>query len=146
MTYKQEMSVFGSYVFYLFIAVGFLLTNNNHLQQFYQLIIAFALLYAIVFPIRMVWFKNRPKMEPHHDWISKFTANTLISVHVARAVMLAFVLIAFFQYKPAFIALGAFAIAMVSLSRYVLRKHRLIDVAAGLLIGSLIGLVVLAFV
>jgi membrane-associated phospholipid phosphatase len=145
MGFKEELSVFGSYVTYLFIAIGFLLTNT-HTKQFYQLIIAFAILYAIVFPIRMVWFKNRPKMEPHHDWISKFTANSLISIHSARAVILASVLLSYFSFKPVFIALGALVIAMVCISRYLLRKHRPIDIIAGLLIGSLIAAVVLAFV
>ncbi len=144
MSYKQEMSVFGSYVTYLFIALGFLLTS--HITQFYQLIVAFAILYAIVFPIRMVWFKNRPKMEPHHDWISKFTANSLISIHTARAVILASVLLSYFSFKPMFMALGALMIAMVCISRYLLRKHRPMDIAAGLLVGSLIATVVLAFV
>jgi len=144
MGYKEEMSVFGSYVTYFLIALGFLLTS--HTKQFYQLIIAFAILYAVALPIRIVWFKNRPKMEPHHDLISKFTANTLVSIHSARAVILASVLIVYFNFKPLIIALLALAVAMVCLSRFLLRKHRPIDIATGLLAGVLISLVVLAFV
>jgi len=144
MSFKQEMSVFGSYVTYAFVAIFLLLTA--HLKQFYQLIIAFAILYALVFPIRMIWFKNRPKMEPHHDWISKFTANTLISVHSARALMLASVIIAYFSFKPVLIALGILAVGMVAVSRYLLRKHRIEDIAIGLLVGAGISLLVLTYV
>lgn len=144
MSYKQEMSVFGSYVTYAFVAVFFLLTS--HLKQFYQLAIALVVLYGIVFPIRMLFFKDRPKKEPHHDWISKFTANSLISVHSARALMLASIIAAYFSYKPIIIVLGALAVGMVAVSRFLLRKHRPIDIAAGLLVGAGISLLVLTFV
>jgi membrane-associated phospholipid phosphatase len=144
MGYKEEMSVFGSYVTYAFVAVVFLLTS--HLKQFYQLLVAALILYAIVFPIRMLFFKDRPKKEPHHDLISKFTANTLISVHSARALMLASVIAAYFSFKPVLIALGALAVGMVAVSRYLLRKHRLVDIAIGLLVGAGISLLVLTYV
>jgi len=85
-------------------------------------------------------------MEPHHDWISKFTANTLISIHSARAVILASVVIAYFSFKPVIIVLGIAAIAMAGLSRYLLRMHRLIDVAAGLLVGVGISVLMLNFI
>jgi putative flippase GtrA len=144
MGYKEEMSAFGGYAIYLFIALGFLLTSK--VEQFLQLIIGFALLYAIVFPIRTIFFKERPKKEPHHDIISKFTANTLISIHSARSVILAVVLISFFNFKPLLVALFALAIALACLSRYLLKKHRPIDIAAGLLVGFLIAAIVLTFV
>ncbi len=144
MGYKEEMSVFGSYVTYAFVAVFFLLTS--HIKQFYQLIVAFAILYAIVFPTRMIFFKERPKKEPHHDLISKFTANTLVSIHSSRSLILATVLMAYFSFKPAVILLGALAVGMVCISRYLLKKHRPIDIAAGLLIGAGIALLVLNFI
>lgn len=144
MSFKQEMSVFGSYVTYAFVAAVFLLAS--HLKQFYQLLVAILILYAIVFPIRMLFFKDRPKKESHHDWISKFTANTLISVHSARALILASVIMAYFGFKPAFIALGALAVGMVAVSRYLLRKHRIEDIAIGLLVGAGIALLILTYV
>ena len=144
MGFKEEMSVPGTYVIYLLIALDFLVTA--HTKQFYQLIAAFALFYAVVLPIRITFFKNRPKKEPHHNWLSKFTANSLISIHSGRSLMLASVIIAYFSYKPAVMALGIAAVGMTCLSRYLLGKHQPIDIAAGLLAGFLIAAVVLTFV
>ena len=144
MGFKEEMSIFGSYLTALLAAAIFFLTGN--MKQFYQIIIAFALLYAIVFPIRTIWFKSRPKSEPHHDLISKFTANTLVSIHSARAFMLAAILSAFFEYKIAFLVLFSIAVLMVCSSRLLIGKHRPIDIATGLLVGAGIALLVLNFI
>ena len=91
MGYKEEMSVFGSYVTYLLVTLAFLALGK--IEQVLQLIVAIALFYAVVFPIRTIFFKDRPKKEPHHDLISKFTANTLVSIHSGRSLILAAVLI-----------------------------------------------------
>lgn len=141
MGYKEEMSVFGSYVTYLLVTLAFLALGK--IEQVLQLIVAIALFYAIVFPIRILFFKERPKKEPHHDLISKFTANTLISIHSGRSLILAVVLIAYFSFKPVLIGLGALAVGMVCVSRFLLRKHRPIDIAAGLLAGAGISLLII---
>lgn len=144
MGYKEEMSVFGSYVTYILVALVFLALGK--IEQVLQLAAAIALFYAIVFPIRTIFFRDRPKKEPHYDLISKFTANTLISIHSARALMLASVITAYFSYKPAFIAFSILAVGMVCISRFLLGKHRPIDIAAGLLVGAGISLFILALV
>jgi membrane-associated phospholipid phosphatase len=144
MGYKEEMSVFGSYVTYLLVTLAFLALGK--IEQVLQLIVAIALFYAVVFPIRTIFFKDRPKKEPHHDLISKFTANTLVSIHSGRSLILAAVLMAYFSFKPAIIILCALAVGMVCISRYLLRKHRPIDIAAGLVVGAGISLLVLNFI
>lgn len=121
---------------------------TQHMEQFMQLLVAFMLIYAIVFPIRMIWFKPRPKKMSYdsHNPFQKFEANCLISVHTARATIMAFVLAMMFSGNLAIQALFFAFIPFVGASRVALQKHPIYDVIIGFLLGAGIAVLVLNFV
>lgn len=132
----QELSFFGSKTAMIGLAAIFAATN--HFAQAAQVILSLAVIYAIVFPIRMVIFKPRPKPMQWNNLWEKFSANSLISVHVARATSMAIILSLYFSNIA--LAIIFFAIIpIVAISRFLLGKHKKEDLFFGFLLGLLIA-------
>lgn len=100
------------------------------------LTIGFLLSLAIVFFIRLVYFKPRPREEAYHTFLQKFTASAFPSWHTARIIFLTLTGI---QLYPA--PLNMFLLMLISLlvaySRIYLRKHDWWDILGGVVVGVL---------
>ncbi len=126
-----------------FAALAFLLIGKT--TQFLQIALALLIVYAIVIPIRYVWFKPRPKPMRWNTFLERFEANSLVSVHTARATILAFVFSMYFGQIGVGILFAAL-IPLVAASRILLQKHRLEDLILGFLVGAGVSLLVLTLI
>jgi membrane-associated phospholipid phosphatase len=143
--FTKDVSALGGIPVYAAIAVVFLLLG--HLEQFYQLILAIVILYAAAIPVRMFWFKDRPRRETHGgDFITRFNANSLISLHSARALILAFVLSSFFAYKIPLVILFAAIVLAVAAARIAMQRHKWDDIVTGLIAGLVCSVIALYFI
>ncbi|MGC8884936.1 MAG: phosphatase PAP2 family protein [Candidatus Nanoarchaeia archaeon] len=137
----EELSFFGGKVFLLFLVLFLALTA--HIKEAIQIILAFILIYAIVIPIRALKFKPRPNPMQWSNFLEKFCANSLISIHTARATVIATILSTYFSS----VAIGAFfyiMVLLVALSRYALGKHKIEDLIFGFLLGLGVSALVLS--
>jgi membrane-associated phospholipid phosphatase len=137
----EDVTGLANFSVYGAIALVFLILGK--FEQFWQLLAAGILLYAIVLPLRTLKFHDRPKKESYSGWFSKFQANTLVSIHAARAIIMAFVLSAYFEYNIILVALLSLAALGVGISRLVLQKHRLEDVVTGFIVGFVCSAIIL---
>jgi len=143
--FTKDISALGGIPLYSVIALLFIITEN--LEQFYQLILAIVILYAIAIPVRMFWFRDRPHKEAHgRDFMTRFNANSLISLHVARSLILAFVLASFFEYEITLVVLFSAIVLAVSAARVVMQRHKWEDIATGLITGLVCSVVALYFI
>ena len=117
-----------------FLAIVFALTG--HWQQTWQLFIGTAITYAIIIAVRAKLFKDRPKKKPYTagNFIEKMWANSLVSLHTARATLLTFVLAQFFN-SITFMMLFAVIVPIVAFSRYYLKQHYVVDLFTALVVG-----------
>ncbi|MEK6809115.1 MAG: phosphatase PAP2 family protein [Nanoarchaeota archaeon] len=90
---------------------------------------------AIVIVIRLFYFKPRPKKKDYSGLLEKIDASSFPSLHSARIVFLALIFSVHFAdiYLTILCTIVA---ALVSYSRIYLRKHYLIDVVGGIVVGA----------
>ena len=143
MSTKEDISGLAGNPICMFAALAFLLIGKT--TQFLQIVLALLLVYAIVIPIRYVWFKPRPKPMRWNTFLERFEANSLVSVHTARATILAFVFSMYFGQIGVGILFAAL-IPLVAASRILLQKHRLEDLILGFLVGAGVSLLVLTLI
>jgi len=140
--FKKDIAALGGIPIYLVVTGLFVLLG--HLEQAYQLVLGILVLYAIAIPVRMTWFKDRPKKEMRgSDFISRFNANSLISLHAARSLIIAFVLASFFEYQIYLTIFFAALVLLVSAARMMMHRHRWEDITTGLLVGLACSIVAL---
>jgi len=132
----QDISSLGGNPVYFIAAFLFLITK--HYYEFWSLTIALAMIYSIVMAIRFTWWTERPDHQKYHNLWEKFDSGSFPSLHAARATILAIIVSIFYQ---SWIAAVVFAIGIVFVcfARIYLKRHRLIDVAVGVLFGLIIG-------
>ena len=132
----QDVTAFGSLVFSIALIAGAYAIGEPALS--FQLLVALILCYTISFPIKIFFFKQRPKKERYGNLIEKFEASSFPSVHSMRAVSLAIIL-AVFANNLLFTLLEALVVIGTLYSRILLRKHFLVHVVWGALFGAVIG-------
>ena len=138
-SFWRDVTAFVSLIFSLVaVALSYLL-GQPILSM--QLLVALSLCYLIAFPIKVLFFKRRPDNQQYSNLLQKFDASSFPSVHAMRAVSLGIVLCAYagsilFTIFTALIILG------VMYTRIRLKKHFLVDVFWGTLLGAGIGFLV----
>jgi len=129
-----DLSAVGGIPIYGAITAGLLIAGR--LNDAVTLVLSFILIYAFVILVRSLWFRPRPKPERYTNLITKFDANSFISIHAARAAILA----VFIWTRTDNVLLGVFAALLaviVASLRVHLRRHYPSDVVAGLVIGTI---------
>lgn len=132
----QDISSLGGNPIYFVAALLFLISNN--LREFWTLTIAFVIAYLLTAGIRFVWWQERPDHQKYHNLWEKFDSGSFPSLHAARAVVLAVVVSVFYQNIWVAAAFAA-AIFAVCWARIYLKRHRPIDVIAGVVLGLIIS-------
>ena len=138
--YYYDFTTFGSSIFYVVLILA-----SYSLGQFYltsQLLVVLALCYAIGFPVKIFFFKERPQRQSYTNILEKFDAAAFPSVHAMQSFSFGIILIAFFR-SISFTMLVLLLIVGVIYTRVALKKHDLKDISVGSLIGVGIALVVL---
>lgn len=136
----RDITSFASLWWYLTISLVFLITKNYDI--FLRLASGLLLIYFIVVVIRTFYFKNRPKKYSYNSYMEKLDASSFPSLHSARAVFMSIVLMIFFD-NVFLSALLAALVIITAYSRIQLRKHDLIDVLAGVVVGIVVYSIVI---
>ena len=131
----RDITSLGSLSFYLITSLIFLLLNNYTI--FRKLAIGLVLIYVVVIPIRTFYFKHRPEKYEYKSYIERLDASSFPSLHAARTAYMCLTLIEFFNEN-----LISLIIVIVSLavfySRIHLKKHDILDISGGAIVGGLI--------
>jgi len=136
----RDVSFFGGLFFYVFLS-AFVLALGQKLL-FLQLIISFAITYALTLAIRFFYYKERPNKEKYTNFIERLESSSFPSLHSMR-VSAMFIILHFYLNNYLF-SLLFFGIAIaVFASRYYLKKHYAVDILGGALIGVFVGWAIL---
>lgn len=131
----QAVSIFGTPFFYIPMTAYFLKTDPS---LAIKLILAIASTEIICGAVKYIYPKARPNPMPSKTLIQKYFAGSFPSVHTARITAF-FVTAILSAVDMKLILIGLFTIAGVGYSRIHLKKHYFIDVAAGFIIGAVLG-------
>ncbi len=131
----RDITSLGSLFFYIIVIFLFLLLDQW--QVFVKLFVAFILCYIITVPIRLLFFKKRPKKQEYNNILEKITASSFPSLHSMRSILLVMFLSQYFQNNLLTTLLIAMFLLVV-ITRLTLKKHYFIDIIGGLIIGLII--------
>ena len=130
----SEITFFGGLPFYLSLLIASYLFSVEWLT--FKLALGLLALHIIPIVIRLFYHKNRPNKEEYGNLLERLSASSFPSVHSARAFFLGITLFEISLPLGIFMTLAA---ALVAFSRVYLRKHYLLDVLAGALLGLLLS-------
>lgn len=139
-TLLHDLSALGGFYFSALLIVVFLALGNTLVAG--QIFWAIVLSFAAAGLIRAVYFKPRPKREEHRNWLEKLDASAFPSVHSMRAVLLYTILVVYYKDLLLSLILAVVALAVCA-SRVLIRKHDVVDVVGGVLIGVVEALIIL---
>jgi len=130
----RDISALGSAFFFWLLT--FILFTLGFVREAFLSALFFVVVYLLVACIRLLYFKERPVKESHRTLFEKIDASSFPSVHAARAVFLALVLHTLFS-RHLFFSVLLFAVALlICISRVVLRKHDVVDIIVGAVVGA----------
>jgi len=136
------ISNFGTSLFIIILAITAFLAGKSSLSL--QLLAGLIICFMVIFPIKMLFYKDRPERRMHKNWIEKFDAAAFPSAHSNRAALL-FIILSFFFAK---IQLAVFFLVMsllIGYSRIYVKRHYWADVVVGYFIGIVEGFLIVIF-
>ena len=136
--FLQDMKALGGLPIYVIIIALFLTMGDFIIST--ALTIGLVISYAVTIGIRSVYFKERPKKVKYRTKLEKLDASSFPSMHTIRVVVLGIILATAIS-TPLFSILAIPCIILAAYARVKLKRHHLIDVAAGAVFGILIALV-----
>jgi membrane-associated phospholipid phosphatase len=131
----KESTSFGDLLFYLFIFI--LIASFVNYKTASLFFIQLMLIYSITFIIRMFYFKERPKKMEFNNILEKLDASSFPSVLAARATSLFIFSAIHFYDKYLIMVFACLFWIIVCYSRIYLKKHDIIDVLVGVILGAL---------
>jgi len=137
-----HVSALGTTLFMVVLGIAAFLAGKTNLSI--QIVAGILIVYAIAFPIKWFFFRDRPAKKKYSNWIERFDAASFPSAHANRAALLLVVLSSFFgnAYMTAFLFLLSI---LVPYTRIYLQRHRFGDIAFGYLLGIMEGIVIARF-
>ena len=130
------ISLFGTPFFYIPVT-AFLLKINPKLAI--NLIFILISNEVICGAIKYAYPKKRPVPMPNKTFLQKYFAGSFPSVHTARITAFSIAIVSLYQNRI-FILIASLLIIAVGYSRIYLKKHYVIDVLAGFMIGAVISI------
>ena len=88
--FSRDITSLASIPIYFTYTLFFLFLKNNTIAV--QLIFGFIAIWAIIYPIRIIYFKPRPTEYPVRNILERLNAASYPSIHAARAGLLSIVL------------------------------------------------------
>ncbi len=132
----RAITLFGNPVFYVPMIM---------ILWVYKVPFALPLLLALLFIelvcifIKLLYRKDRPNPQSRQGLFNKIDANSFPSVHSARIALLSLTMIIYYPSISVIISSLILAV-LVGYSRIYLKRHYVIDVLGGFLIGIIIAL------
>ncbi|MBD3252118.1 phosphatase PAP2 family protein [Candidatus Pacearchaeota archaeon] len=131
----EEITFLGGILFYALFSFYFLILGE--IKQFSGLILALIFIYSITFFIRLVYYKSRPKKVPYKNLIEKIDSSSFPSLHAARSTLIVLFLIFAIKLSLIFVLLISVPWLLVLYSRIYLKKHYIVDIFGGIILGVL---------
>jgi len=131
----SSVTLFGTPVFYIIVILLISRINSSFAKI---LILALFFTEAVCGIIKLAYPKNRPIPRPNKGIFERYDASSFPSIHSARITVLA-IMINFFYHDILLLFIGAALVVFVGYSRIYLKCHYLKDVAGGIAIGAIIG-------
>jgi len=138
-----HLSGLGTTVFMIILGVAAFLLGKATLSI--QIAAGIILVYAVVFPIKWFFYKERPAKKKYSNWLERLDAASFPSAHSNRAALLFVILSSFFNNIYFAIFLFAMSIS-VSCTRVYLERHYWIDVIFGYVLGIAEGIIIVSLV
>jgi membrane-associated phospholipid phosphatase len=132
----KDLSAYGGFPFFgMAILVALILDDPIT----YRLAASLVTVTILVILVRFAYFKPRPgkKERTFETFYERIDNSSFPSIHAARAVLISFALMTKLDILPVYVLL----VIIVVLSRLHFKRHDKKDIAAGLLIGLLLGYV-----
>lgn len=131
----SSVTLFGTPVFYIIVI---LLITKINISFAKTLILALLFTEAVCGIIKLAYPKNRPIPRPNKKFFERYDAASFPSIHSARITALAMMIYLF--YHDILLLFASMALVIfVGYSRIYLKCHYLKDVAGGIAIGAVIG-------
>ncbi|MBI4139463.1 phosphatase PAP2 family protein [Candidatus Woesearchaeota archaeon] len=124
----------GGLPIYGIVTILFFVTGYE--LRSYQLASGFIIFYCSTMLIRYFYFKKRPKEELYTTTVQKLDASSFPSLHASRVTTLTLITASFYENTAVTILLIISA-AAICWTRIVLRRHDIIDVSGGIILGML---------
>src|SRR3989338_3221283 len=134
--FVSDTSVLGGLPFYAIIAAYFAFTNAI---LAFKMLYALAALFIVVYSLKLLYFKKRPDVRKSRfpSLLERLENSSFPSVHAGRAGLLYMAF--FYGHAPVLSLMGLALAATVAASRVALKRHYPSDVAAGAVLGFIIG-------
>ncbi|MBI4148737.1 phosphatase PAP2 family protein [Candidatus Woesearchaeota archaeon] len=137
----RDITGFGGLWGYLtFVVLTYVMVGTYFAAQ---LVVALVIIYASAVIIRLLYFKDRPNHERHKSVLERVDASSFPSIHAARITSMAYL---FARQVPELVIPSVLLSLLVCASRVYLRKHFVIDVIGGIVLGVLVAVVVSKYV
>ncbi len=130
----RDISALGGMPLYALAGFVFLFFSLVH---FFILFFGFMIAFLLTVLIRAVYFKERPKKQSITNIFERIDASSFPSLHTARASLLFFTL-AHFINNYIISIFFVLAILSVASARILLKKHDIIDVIGGFILGIVV--------
>lgn len=137
----QVISTFGSYQFFILLALYFAVAQRFYLSSF--LLVGFFIMCLLVIPTRLVFYKERPKKKKHEGILEKIDASGMPSMHAAIIAFLLQFAIFFINGAMYVTMFFVFITILVLYSRTYLQEHKTLDVVVGFFIGLFVFIAML---
>ncbi|MBU0894630.1 MAG: phosphatase PAP2 family protein [Nanoarchaeota archaeon] len=131
----EEITFLGGVLFYSIFLLYFLLEQKY--IYFGILLTSLILVYFVTFLIRIFYFKTRPEKVKYNNFLEKIDASAFPSIHAARVFILFLFFISFINNFYFFFLFLLFVLFLTIYSRIYLRKHDIVDVFGGLILGTI---------
>src|SRR3989338_5448558 len=129
----RDLTTFGGALFYGLVVLLALAFQQTTLAV--NLVLGFIISLAIVVPIRLLYFKNRPQKQEYSNFLERIDAASFPSWHTARIVFMA--LTGIFYFNNTFLTVISSILALsVCYSRIYLQKHDWMDVLGGIILAG----------
>lgn len=139
----DELTFFGGIAFSLFLIL--LLFILGRVRDSLNIFIGTIIIYFITLIIRLFYYKKRPNYESYNNFLEKLDSSSFPSVHAARIMFLViYALISFNILLYVKFLLGIIFI-LVIFSRIYLKKHDMVDIFGGIIVGILTSIISLIF-
>ena len=127
---------------YFYVIVIILLILLDFKRTALHLAVGLLILYAMVFTLRIFYFRERPNKERYYSFVTRLSASSFPSLHTINSIFTASVLS---QIVNRNLSIFFYIIALlVAYSRVHIKKHHWSDVIAGIIIGTAAALIYLA--
>lgn len=133
----QDLKALGGLPFYVIIIALFLIMGDY--VTAFALSLGLILAYLMTAGIRSVYYKDRPKKVKYKTKLEKLDASSFPSLHTIRVVVLGIILATVIS-SPLFSMLVIPCVILAAYARVKLKRHHLMDVFGGAVLGIVIAL------